>query len=574
MKHLFKLLILLTASCLSFASCSSDNDVIDDGGKTPTVTDTLRNYTVMLYGCGGGNLDEALNYNLQQAEEYGYSDSTQFVAKVKYSESYQEIDANKYGGTRCYTLTKNGMTNQQVDDVNFRMDDPANIAAFIKETKAKYPAKHYILVFWNHGSTFDIRDQPVSDSYNTSTRSLVFDDNNNENISIFELEEGLKRSETKMDMVYFDVCQMNMIENLYQIKDYTHYVLGAAHLTPSIGGNYAQLLTSLDNHADVKSAMQEFVPAMGAIWKESLGTSTAMDLTLSDMDHIDEVVNIMKTYTEKLCNYQSTLTVGSQEELNYYCYNSTSVAGEEKEQFHSNDGLLYFFDNTKRGCSPSIDLYSFATRMANNLILGDLSVLAMKLKSALGKMITVSSSCGLPDFMNNVSVGIYWNSANSYQYEYEDPKYTVNSMKKLYPMLAFDKVVHWSKFLEGNNWKSVKLMYWYEIDYYSAMYYYESESPLLDWSYSFEFTTAGDLSDEEIVSISNKINYVFPLFRLNNEPRPVNVAQLYFNDRMVPELKSCIAYILESYKHTQPIGIKVDLHAEGADEISEVLTFD
>lgn len=98
----------LLAVCLTFVSCSDD-----DNNEAP-VSEPEADYTVMLYGCGGGNLDASLVYNLSQAESYGYTPRVQFTAKVKYSASVQESDEENYGGTRLYTLTEDGLDDEKV----------------------------------------------------------------------------------------------------------------------------------------------------------------------------------------------------------------------------------------------------------------------------------------------------------------------------------------------------------------------------------------------------------------------------------------------------------------------------
>lgn len=188
MRKKFRFFLFLLAACTTLVACSDDEDDV--------VSEPEADYTVMLYGCGGGNLDDALAYNLAQVEAYGYTPRVRFTAKVKFSAGVQKGDEENRGGTRLYTLTEDGLTNDCVDSQGFRLDDPQNIADYIVETTKRLPAKHYILVLWNHGYDFFIFDQPVSTAYpeKVVTRELVYDDNTGEAISIFELEEGLKRS--------------------------------------------------------------------------------------------------------------------------------------------------------------------------------------------------------------------------------------------------------------------------------------------------------------------------------------------------------------------------------------------
>lgn len=63
---------VMTLCIMAFlASCSKDSDVEVPNPNPDPVEPQPTTYTVMLYGSGGGDLDEALNYNLAQIEGQG-----------------------------------------------------------------------------------------------------------------------------------------------------------------------------------------------------------------------------------------------------------------------------------------------------------------------------------------------------------------------------------------------------------------------------------------------------------------------------------------------------------------------
>ena len=194
----FLLWLVCATLPLGFIACSDDEDPTTEQSAEPE-PEPDADYTVMLYGCGGGNLDDALIYNLSQVEGYGYSDKVQFTGLVKFSVPYQTGDDAQFQGTRLYSLTPTGMENERIADADYRLDNPDHLASFISDAAERMPAKRYVLVLWNHGSEFTpVYDQP-SNWPGSSTRGVVFDDNVKEagvdsHLSIFELEEGLKRS--------------------------------------------------------------------------------------------------------------------------------------------------------------------------------------------------------------------------------------------------------------------------------------------------------------------------------------------------------------------------------------------
>ena len=126
--HLLLWLVCATLP-LGFTACSDDEDPTTEQSAEPEPEpEPDADYTVMLYGCGGGNLDDALIYNLSQVEGYGYSDKVQFTGLVKFSVPYQTGDDAQFQGTRLYSLTPTGMENERIADADYRLDNPDHLS--------------------------------------------------------------------------------------------------------------------------------------------------------------------------------------------------------------------------------------------------------------------------------------------------------------------------------------------------------------------------------------------------------------------------------------------------------------
>lgn len=427
---------LLAVSLL--AGCHDDKDEVTP--VEPPLPEA--DYTVMLYGTGGGNLDDRLSYNLDQVAGYGYTPKVRFTALVKYSANYQEDTARR--GTRLYTMREEGMEDEEVHDAGYRMDNPDNLATFIKDATERLPAKKYILVLWDHGSGFSIEDQPLDWSdFEPLGRSMVYDDNckdedgYDECLSIFELEEGLKRSGVKLDMLYWDLCLMNMIENLYQVKDYTRYVLAATHLTPDMGGNYASLMQALENHPGIEEAAREYIPATMTYWKNSWKLNN-LDLTLTDMEKIDAVVESYIPFAAAMRDWKH-VTSDREDALVFDYYQKMA---------------MYLYDEY----FTTMDMLHHARYMADRaLVDGTLSAEVTRLARAMKEMIVVQECFDydgkLPE--DGVSVGINLLRKDQYEREYEGN--TIKPYSVIYPLTRFDQVTRWSEFLKINDMKNVVL---------------------------------------------------------------------------------------------------------------------
>ena len=412
----------------------------DDKDKPEPVIEPEADYTVILYGCGGGNLDDALHYNLEQVAAYGYSSKVQFTALVKFSADQQENEGRE--GTIRYTIEEEGMTREKVSDASFRLDNPDHIAGFIRESMERLPAKKYVLVLWNHGSGFDLWDQPLDwSSFEQKGRGMVMDDNckeygNDAAISIFELEEGLKRSGVKLDMLYWDLCMMNMIESLYQVKDYTRYVLGASHLTPGVGGNYALFMKMLERHAEVEDAMREYIPKVMDTWK-SVNKGFNLDLQLLDMSKVEAVAECFKPFVEGMIEMRKVYSESGEGNMLWFDYT-------QKE-------AMYLFESNFN----SIDMARFAKYMANNTFNGELSARVVDLNEALEEMIVARGRYDFPQsgqkLEGEVSVGICFLLKDWYFKQFG----LLKGYSVIYPLLRFDEVTRWSDYLKINDMKNV-----------------------------------------------------------------------------------------------------------------------
>lgn len=495
-EYMLAMLITLLGIPVFFTSCSDSNSTSEEPTPSPE-SPTTTTYTVMLYRVGGGNLDDCLNYNL---DELRYSKKVNFTGLIKYSSHLQETEGKE--GTRQLDMTeKDGMKNVKKYEASYRMDNPQHLADFISDAKRRMPADKYILVLWNHGNSFGLDDQPVASSYpeneettNTAkagTRAILFDNNcNSQAMSIFELEEGLKRSGEKIDLLYWDACLMNSIENLYQVKDYVHYAMGAEHLTPGFGGNYSQLIHDLENYNTLEESMKNYVSSTVNYWKSMQEGDEQQDLVATDLTKIEPVVDAFKSYADALISNRDKFGTDSQEEYAYCLYNALNGKYNNAKDHISNNGVLY--NTSESTYDGMVDMNSACTRIAGNMLNGTLSGLATTLNLAFENFIVAAKANNMPSFFTSPSVGICWafnDFLNKSSNEYPE---ATNSLGKLYKLLAFDQKTGWHRFLEGNKFRRIAAI---SNTPGIVDYYYDLENPVHKWTLAFSATYKTEYSE-------------------------------------------------------------------------------
>lgn len=443
MKKIIKLWTIAMLSILTvFTSCSKDNaDVIPEPTPTPTPTPTpepetkTAKYTVMFYACAGGNLDEYLLSNLKEIAGGKKKDSINFVGLAKYSVNYQTVKDRD--GVRYMTMTKEGLTDNKKYEINYRMDDPANLTAFINDAKKNFPAQKYILILWNHGGEFGNGEKLVQTSYPTGTRAALYDDNISKADSIalstYELEKAIKDSGTKLDLIYFDCCLMGMAETYYQLKDCAHYGMATLHLTPGLGGDYTLLMDNLQNKPTLEEAIKDYVPKCVDGWHEVPGQADSLDLECYDLSYMEE----LKEKVTPVATYLQSWADGQHEGAN--------VLFRHENFYEANHFAI--INGEKPNLTTSVDLYSTVNRMAQLQNDETLAGYAADIKSTLDKM-TIAEKCYVtPKEISKISMGItwptstFWHAYNAKGYYYGMGSYAV------YPT-GIDN----SAFLQGTGW--------------------------------------------------------------------------------------------------------------------------
>ncbi len=112
----------------------------------------VRKWTVMVYLAGDNDLDSAGVVDLTEMKKAGSSDRVAVVAQ------FDRIGTLK--GTRRDFLQKGGTLDEDVvgDLGETNTGDPAVLRDFILWAATAYPAEHYMVVIWNHGSGWDDED--------------------------------------------------------------------------------------------------------------------------------------------------------------------------------------------------------------------------------------------------------------------------------------------------------------------------------------------------------------------------------------------------------------------------------
>ncbi len=287
------------------------NDNIDGYGLldiqaaiAASASDLEVDWLFMVYLDADNNLESAGIDDLNEMEVAGSTDSVKIVVQMDRSSGGTWGDDTTNGN---WTDTKRFYVTQDTDtriinspvivdlgEVN--MADPTTLQSFIEWAIANYPAQHYALVLWDHGSGWRQR------TATTAMKSIIVDDQANDSLSMTELRTALAAAYAStgktLDIIGFDACLMQMVEVAYQVMPYADIAVGSEETEPTDGWDYATTLTALTANPVMTPAAlaTQIVNDYISSYSTSLGiTQSAVQLNL-----IDELATAVNSFAQAM----------------------------------------------------------------------------------------------------------------------------------------------------------------------------------------------------------------------------------------------------------------------------------
>jgi hypothetical protein len=254
------------ALALSLAGCGGGGG----GGDAQGVQGAAggRSWTFMVYMNADNSLEVESGKDLDEMARAGFSASVATVV---------ERDLKSTDGVDRMVLAENGpRIVQRLPELD--MGSAETLADFIDWATTAYPASHYCLVIWNHGTGWRRIEEPL-------TRGVSYDETNGSYLNMERLKDGVSAG-PRLDIVGFDACVMAMIEVAYQIRDSARYMVGSEHDEPASGWDYSAILSRLYSHPQMTAAelAHAIVDSYGAAYSQAGFAATQSAVDLSQVD--------------------------------------------------------------------------------------------------------------------------------------------------------------------------------------------------------------------------------------------------------------------------------------------------
>ena len=359
--------ILIIGGMMVLTSCGEGSNpvVLPD---EPQVED-LADVTIMIYGSGGGSLDQnlisklrriyeadpasfervkvAVQYKFSQPEKVkDWSDDEmknefyatleregeEYVEKTAGSRSYMRWMGAKGNATMRYVVDpKQTLHSQAIDswlpDDNMDITHPDSLANFIRWSAQQCPARQYVLVLADHGRGF-LPHEEADPNEIIITRSMVEDmGHDRRHFTAKTLHQGIQRSGIPITTLYLDLCLMNTLEYQFEMKDLCDYIVASTYSTQGVGF-YDDLVDCLAKYPqDMAAALTRTIElAMQQQEENKVSDPLYLDYTVTRTDRLDRLGSVMREFTDRLCNTYENGTPAQQQAIDQVTAQAVKVS--------------------------------------------------------------------------------------------------------------------------------------------------------------------------------------------------------------------------------------------------------
>lgn len=237
------------------------------------------------------NLVEYGDININQLETVGSTDEVDFIVQ------WAKLGEEKTHRLRVLRDNDEKLVTSPYIESFPRADmgDYRNLEEFVRWSIARFPAKHYFVAVWNHGSGWHRRKAPP-------TRGISYDDYSGNHITteqlgiaMREISQSLGR---KIDIIGADACLMAMTEIGAEVSPWAQYLVASQELEPGLGWPYHRLAAWwVANPTATAAEVGRILVSEYVKWLEN---ESGITLSVANLDEMGAFMAALKDYSGRL----------------------------------------------------------------------------------------------------------------------------------------------------------------------------------------------------------------------------------------------------------------------------------
>ncbi len=368
-----------------------------DGLAAPPVKD----WTLLIFLNGNNNLDRFGKLNLTQLEKVGSTANINIVvqwASLK-TKTVKRLLIQK-------STDPTQVTSPVIEEVKADMGDWHSVVDFVAWGVRNYPAQHYFLDLWDHGSGWHSKRGSSDRLHDISLDDLTGNQITTQQLGL-AMQESAKIMGHKVDLFAMDACLMAMIEIASEVKDSVRVFGASEHLEPGEGWPYDELMIRWNKNP--KMSAQELAKIVSEEYVKRYRNQTRQ-ITFSVFD-LDFILPLQATLSDLARNLEKLSGPNLRKVIN---------SALDAQTFTKND---------------YVDLIDFLEQLELARVTNFDPAKISAVKAAVGKMVVQNNESNAPR-AHGVSL---WVPTNSLVF---------NKYAATYTQLKFDQETQWSPFLK------------------------------------------------------------------------------------------------------------------------------
>jgi hypothetical protein len=271
---------------------------------------TQKDWTMLVFLDGHNNLDQFGALNITQMEKVGSSDNLNIVVQWASQEASTTKRLLVQKSTAAGQVTSPVV--QELPKVD--MGSKQELLNFIEWGVQNYPAQHYFVVVWDHGSGWHIMSR-LSSQTQLGARSLAstsidahvtdisWDDNTGHKITTEELGSVMHDAAQfighKVDLYGSDACLMSMVEVAQEMSGAVGVSVGSEETEPGEGWPYDTFLAAWAAKPGA-SAIEIGGMLVKAYGDRYVGQGASATMATMDMSKLPSLVDSLSSLKDKL----------------------------------------------------------------------------------------------------------------------------------------------------------------------------------------------------------------------------------------------------------------------------------
>ncbi len=302
---LFSALAVMAALCAGCGGSSADDQAVHDYAK----------WTYMVYAAADSDISEAAKLDIDEMETVGSGPDVTIVVQVDFSPSDSPSDTSR--GMVIQDDNQGEIVSDLVSIGKKNMTDPQTLSEFIRWAAATYPAEHYALVLWSHGSGWKSLDPAPA-----VAKGMIVDtsDAPGEIMSLQDIAGAVRQSGVDLDLINFDTCLMGMYEVAYEFRGLARAITFSEERYPVFGDPYDDILRELSLNPDMDAReLAQVITARCRDFYVSAGipmTKSALDLAYIDEFHAG-ISDLARGMIEAMDTQRDTIQAARNDSVSY-----------------------------------------------------------------------------------------------------------------------------------------------------------------------------------------------------------------------------------------------------------------